>query len=202
MEAGRQSFSIILPIQLGPSAWKEATVWKRRYQGLNFTRHIRFLKGFNVHHERFLGIQYFFNFYYTLQPWNLDCKMIAGQFLAKDRGVRFEISRWFQSGLQVSLWYTITNGHDHVNGRRYYDKGFAFNLPIDFFLRQSKPNLYWICRLCLAERCRSHCREWKTSLPHPSIGEDEEINPPHDILKNKKGAYFMSQHHDTGKKKH
>ncbi len=40
----------------------------------------------------------------------------------------------------MSLWYTITNGHDHVNGHTYYDKGFAFALPLDFFLRQSSLN--------------------------------------------------------------
>ncbi|MBP7074946.1 MAG: YjbH domain-containing protein, partial [Rhabdochlamydiaceae bacterium] len=79
------------------------------------------------------------NFYYTLKPWNLDCKITAGQFLAKDRGVKFEINRWFKSGLQVGLWYTITNGHDHVNHHIYYDKGFAFYIPIDMFLRQSSP---------------------------------------------------------------
>lgn len=118
---------------------EEATVWKRRYKGLGFTNKIRILKGVRATHEHFLGVQYFLNFYYTLKPWNLDCKITAGQFLAKDRGVKFEINRWFKSGLQVGLWYTITNGHDHVNHHIYYDKGFAFYIPIDMFLRQSSP---------------------------------------------------------------
>lgn len=116
---------------------EQATVWKRRYHGLGFTHKIRRFRGHRVTHEPFLGVQYFANVYYTLKPWNLDFKIKAGQFLAKDRGVRFEVSRWFPSGLQVSLWYTITNGHDHVNHRTYFDKGFAFSLPLDFFLRQS-----------------------------------------------------------------
>ncbi len=116
---------------------EEATLWKRRYKGLGFTDKIRIDRGHIVHHQHFLGIQYFLNFYYTLTPWNLDCKITAGQFLAKDLGARFEINRWFQSGLQVSLWYTVTNGHDHVNRRTYFDKGFAFYLPLDFFFRQS-----------------------------------------------------------------
>jgi hypothetical protein len=47
------------------------------------------------------------------------------------------MSRWFASGLKVSLWYTITNGHDHVNRQTYFDKGFAFMLPLDFFLQRS-----------------------------------------------------------------
>lgn len=116
---------------------EEATVWKRRYRGLKFTDRIRRLKGIRATYEHFLGIQYFLSLYYTIPSWNLDCKVITGQFLAKDRGARFEVNKWFKSGLQVSLWYTITNGHDHVNHHIYYDKGFAFYLPIDFFLRQS-----------------------------------------------------------------
>jgi hypothetical protein len=116
---------------------EEATVWKRHYKGLQFTNQIRRFKGTRATYEKFLGVQYFLNLYYTFEPWNVDFKVKIGQFLAKDRGVRFEISRWFPSGLNVSLWYTVTNGHDHVNRKTYYDKGFAFGLPLDFFLRQS-----------------------------------------------------------------
>lgn len=125
----------------GDSCWalgfEEATLLKRRYQGLGFTRKIRRLKGNTPTYEHFIGVQYFFDLYYTLKPWNLDLKMMIGQFLAKDRGVRFEMTRWFPSGLNVSLWYTITNGHDKLNGNTYYDKGFAFGIPLDFFLRRS-----------------------------------------------------------------
>ncbi len=116
---------------------EEATVWKRRYHGMTFTNKIRRLHGHHAFYERFLGVQYFANVYYTLKPWNLDFKIKVGQFLAKDRGVRFEMSRWFSSGLKVSLWYTITNGHDRVNHQIYHDKGFAFMLPLDFFLPRS-----------------------------------------------------------------
>ncbi|HEX4838890.1 MAG TPA: YjbH domain-containing protein [Rhabdochlamydiaceae bacterium] len=116
---------------------EQATVWKRHYQGLRFTNKIRRLHGHHAHYEPFLGVQYFADLYYTLRPWNLDFKVKVGQFLAKDRGVRFEMSRWFASGLKVALWYTITNGHDHVNHKTYYDKGFAIMLPLDFFLTRS-----------------------------------------------------------------
>lgn len=116
---------------------EEATVWKRRYHGLGFTNKIRRLHGHTPKFEHFIGVQYFLNLYYTLKPWDVDLQVRIGQFLAKDRGARFEISRWFPSGLKVSLWYTLTNGHDHVNRTIYHDKGFAFSIPIDFFLRQS-----------------------------------------------------------------
>ncbi|MGE3534754.1 MAG: YjbH domain-containing protein, partial [Parachlamydiales bacterium] len=48
-----------------------------------------------------------------------------------------EVGRYFKSGLRFALWYTVTNGHDHVNGHTYYDKGFIFSLPLDMFLKQS-----------------------------------------------------------------
>ena len=47
------------------------------------------------------------------------------------------MSRWFSSGLQRLALVDITNGHDHVNHKIYYDKGFAFMLPLDFFLPRS-----------------------------------------------------------------
>lgn len=119
---------------------EEATVMKRRYHGVGFTRNIRKLKNFTPTYEHFIGVQYFLDLYYTFKPLDLDFKVMAGQFLAKDKGARFEMTRWFRSGLQMSLWYTVTNGHDHVNGHTYYDKGFMFVLPLDFFLRQSSRN--------------------------------------------------------------
>jgi len=116
---------------------EEATVWKRHYHGLKFTNRIRRFHGDKVRHPHFLGVQYFLDIYYTLRPWNIDFKVKIGQFLAKDQGVRVEMSRWFPSGLKVSLWCTFTNGHDRVNRQTYFDKGFAFALPLDFFLRKS-----------------------------------------------------------------
>jgi len=119
---------------------EEATVWKRRYKGVAFSKKIRKYKGTHTEHINFIGEQYFLDIYFQLKPWDVDLKVMVGQFLAKDRGARFEITRWFPSGLNVSLWYTITNGHDHLNGHTYFDKGFAFGLPLDFFLRQSSRN--------------------------------------------------------------
>jgi hypothetical protein len=116
---------------------EEATLLKRRYKGLAFTRRIRKYKGDIAHFEHYLGVQYFLDLHYTLKPWDVDIKVMVGQFLAKDRGARFEMNKWFQSGLQVSLWYTMTNGHDKIGGYTYHDKGFAFAIPLDFFLRQS-----------------------------------------------------------------
>lgn len=114
-----------------------ATVLKRRYQGLAFTQKIRKFHGTHAEYLGFVGVQYFLDLYYNFKPLDLEFKVMAGQFLAKDKGARFEVMRQFPSGLRLSLWYTLTNGHDKVNGHTYYDKGFAFSIPLDFFLMKS-----------------------------------------------------------------
>jgi hypothetical protein len=117
-----------------------ATVWKRRYRGVQFTRKVRKFDGRVPHYVHFTGVQYFLDIYYEYKPLDLDFKVSIGQFLAKDKGARFEVERTFASGLKVGLWYTITNGHDHVNGHVYHYKGFAFYLPFDMFLKSSSLN--------------------------------------------------------------
>jgi hypothetical protein len=67
----------------------------------------------------------------------MDLLVTIGQFLAKDKGVRTEVGRYFKSGLRFALWCTVTNGDDHVNGKLYFDKGFSFLIPLDIFLKQS-----------------------------------------------------------------
>jgi hypothetical protein len=58
----------------------------------------------------------------------------AGRFLAKDEGVRFELKRRFQSGIEVGFWYTRTNGDDITSPGSpddpYYDKGVFVNIPL------------------------------------------------------------------------
>lgn len=114
-----------------------ATVWKRQYHGLGFTHKIGEFKQGRERHIPFVGVQYFLDFYYDFKPLSLDLIINAGQFLAKDLGVRTEIGRYFKSGMRFALWCTVTNGHDHVNGKIYFDKGFSFLIPMDIFLRQS-----------------------------------------------------------------
>jgi hypothetical protein len=114
-----------------------ATVWKRRYHGVGFTHKIRKLSPEGPIWVPYVGFQCFVNMYYDYKPLNLDFKIGIGQFLARDKGVRFDSGRTFSSGLRVGLWYTITNAKDVVNHQRYYDKGFSITLPLDFFMNQS-----------------------------------------------------------------
>lgn len=117
-----------------------AGLLKRNYKGIGFTTKARKLKGNVPTYVHFIGYQYFLDIYYQFKPLDLDFKVMVGSFLARDKGARFEVTRNFSSGFRFTLWYTLTNGHDKVNGRTYYDKGFAFSVPLDFFKTQSSRN--------------------------------------------------------------
>lgn len=123
------------------SAWAmgiEAAVLKKRtFSGLGFTDKVRKLDGFRVTHRKFLGTQYFVNLYYDWHAGQLDVRVKAGKFLANDWGARFELCRYFPSGLRVTVWYTLTNANDVINRQRYHDKGIAFSMPLDVFYTYS-----------------------------------------------------------------
>lgn len=115
-----------------------AALWKRRVNSLGFTTTVRKMDGFNpTYIHNFIGSQAHLNFYYDLIPCQLNFRVAVGKFLANDVGARFEICRYFDSGLQISFWYTRTNAHDQINGETYYDKGFAISMPLDMFYTYS-----------------------------------------------------------------
>lgn len=117
--------------------FQTAGLLKRSYYGLGFQRKVRKLTDSGPVYVPYIGFQYFVDFYYQYKPLALDFKVSAGQFLARDKGIRIEGGRTFQSGLRVGLWYTLTNAEDRVNGSRYYDKGFSITMPLDLFLNKS-----------------------------------------------------------------
>ncbi len=117
--------------------FQTATLLKRGYYGIGFQRKIRKLTHEGPIFLPYTGFQYFADFYYQYKPLSLDFKVSAGQFLARDKGVRIEGGRTYSSGLRFGLWITLTNARDEVNGHRYYDKGFSITLPFDLFLSKS-----------------------------------------------------------------
>lgn len=111
---------------------------KRKTVGLELTNKVRQLHGFEQTFHRFTFAQYFLNFYYDWKEAKLDFQINAGKFLADDYGARFEVTRYFPSGLRLSFWYTLTNGKDNVNGHTYYDKGISFSMPLDIFYTRTE----------------------------------------------------------------
>lgn len=112
-------------------------VMKRKYHGLKFTGHVNEFKDNTLSTVPFFGLQGFIDFYYDFKPLQMDLVLSGGRFLAKDWGLRTEVGRYFKSGMRFALWYTVTNGHDKINGSTYFDKGFSFSMPLDIFLKQS-----------------------------------------------------------------
>ncbi|VAW77025.1 hypothetical protein MNBD_GAMMA14-860, partial [hydrothermal vent metagenome] len=72
--------------------------------------------------------------HYRLPVWGLTATARAGRFLAKDRGVRFELKRRFRSGVTFGAWYTRTDGNDITPpgrpGSPYFDKGIFMSIPL------------------------------------------------------------------------
>lgn len=71
-------------------------------------------------------------------PLGMSVTARAGQFLAKDQGVRLEFKRRFRSGVEVGAWYTKTNGRDITSpgtpGNPYNDKGVFLSIPLNSML--------------------------------------------------------------------
>ncbi|MBI3211844.1 MAG: YjbH domain-containing protein, partial [Simkania negevensis] len=118
-----------------------ACVLKRKYHGLGFTTKVKKYKETTPTHVHFIGYQYFLDLYYDIKPLQVGLKVSVGQFLARDKGARFEATRYFPSGMRFTLWYTLTSAHDIVNGSRYHEKGVAFFIPLDFFLKKSSRSM-------------------------------------------------------------
>ena len=114
-----------------------AVLLKRKYSKMTFFKKIRKFDGDTPTYVNFTGLQYFLDIYYNFTPLDIDFKVSIGQFLAKDKGARFEMSKCFSSGFNLGFWYTLTNGNDKVNGKTYFDKGLFFSIPLDIFLKKS-----------------------------------------------------------------
>ena len=127
-------YPVNCPLALGIEG---AIVKKREFSGIGFTDKIRILDNFQPSFKKFTGSQYFFNLYYNLQAFSMDINIKAGRFLAKDWGVRTELSHYFPSGFRLNFWFTYTDGKDRVNGNRYHDKGIAISMPLDIFYTHS-----------------------------------------------------------------
>ena len=78
------------------------------------------------------------SFHYNLKKYGVTFTLRGGRFLAKDKGVRFEMGRTFRSGARVGAWYTYTDGKDITGpgspGSPYHDKGIFFSIPLSTLL--------------------------------------------------------------------
>lgn len=121
---------------------ESSVLLKRKYSSMGFQRKINKFNGIYTEKVPYVGVQYFLDLYFKINPLKIDLKISAGQFLAKDKGIKFEAVRNFESGMTISLWYTLTNAVDMVNNHRYFDKGIGFSLPLDLFQKKSTKTVF------------------------------------------------------------
>lgn len=112
-----------------------AMIKKRNTTGFGFTNKIRYFDAKTPVWESYDWLyQYALNLYFDIDYLKLNIETNIGQFLAKDQGFRFNFTRYFNSGLKINCWIAFTNGKDIVNGRRFFNSGVGFSMPLDVFL--------------------------------------------------------------------
>jgi hypothetical protein len=72
---------------------------------------------------------------YYASPWyDLNFMASAGQFLAGDRGISFQMTRRFATGVEVGAFFTKTNVSAAQFGEGSFDKGIVIRIPLDWAL--------------------------------------------------------------------
>jgi hypothetical protein len=79
--------------------------------------------------------------------WNdVQVKLIAGRYLAKDIGATLDVSRVFKNGVTIGAFATKTNVSAAEFGEGSFDKGVYLSVPFDVMLTRSSTstaNLLW-----------------------------------------------------------
>ncbi|MFP8967009.1 YjbH domain-containing protein [Pokkaliibacter sp. CJK22405] len=75
--------------------------------------------------------------YYRLPFYDSLAKVSVGRYLAKDIGATFDLSRRFDSGVQVGAWATLTDASGSETGEGSFDKGIYVTIPFDAFFTNS-----------------------------------------------------------------
>ena len=70
--------------------------------------------------------------YYDV-PWHdVRLAVSAGQYLAGDKGVTFQFSRRFSTGVEIGAWFTLTNVSAARFGEGSFDKGIRLVIPFEW----------------------------------------------------------------------
>ena len=75
------------------------------------------------------------NFYYREPTTRVLLHLRGGRYLAEDSGFTFNVSRDFESGLNMGVFFSLTDISKAEFGEGSFDKGFFFNLPIQVFFQ-------------------------------------------------------------------
>ena len=68
---------------------------------------------------------------YYDSPWyGLNFELRAGQYLAGDRGITFQVTRRFSTGVEIGAFFTKTNVSSEQFGEGGFDKGIIIRIPL------------------------------------------------------------------------
>ena len=73
------------------------------------------------------------NLYYREPTSRVLLHVKGGKYLAQDSGFTFSASRDFRSGLNMGVFFSLTDISKEEFGEGSFDKGFFFSLPIQVF---------------------------------------------------------------------
>jgi len=73
------------------------------------------------------------NFFYREPNSGVLISIKAGRYLAGDSGYTFDVSRKFETGMQVGAFFSRTDISKEEFGEGAFDKGLYFSIPLDFF---------------------------------------------------------------------
>jgi hypothetical protein len=102
---------------IGLEVWK---VRQRSYRQLFSSRDYKTLTGH-------------INLYYKEPRTRVLLHLKGGRYLAEDSGFTFNVSRAFRSGLNMGVFFSLTDISKAEFGEGSFDKGFFFNIPIQVF---------------------------------------------------------------------
>lgn len=72
---------------------------------------------------------------YYASPWHeLNFMLSAGQYLAGDRGMTFQVTRRFSTGVEIGAFFTKTNITSQQFGEGSFDKGIVIRIPLGWAL--------------------------------------------------------------------
>jgi len=86
--------------------------------------------------DRLFGLQHYrqttghVSLYYASPWYGLNFQLRAGQYLAGDRGVTFQMTRRFSTGVEIGAFVTKTNVSAAQFGEGSFDKGIIIRIPL------------------------------------------------------------------------
>jgi hypothetical protein len=96
-------------------------VWKRDFNRLFGLQNYQILTGH-------------VSVYYDSPFYDLNFSVHAGRYLAGDYGATFEISRHFNSGVEIGAFATFTNVPASQFGEGSFDKGIMLRMPLEWMI--------------------------------------------------------------------